>query len=962
MRVRRLLLRGFGCLRGEYHFAGDRVNLVLEPNESGKSTLASAVLVGLYGFPPGQRRSESRPVPESEIYRPWSAAEYLVEVDVEADGRVYTVRRDFAKKDERVYEWRTGKDITADFQSAKDVMDFGGKITGLDREDFARTVFLRQTEMRELRNAAGITAALQRMATSQQGDVAAAEAIDILKESLRQFRGSKIRRGKIENEITGVSEEIAVLAERLRSMEERRREAENRIRELEDTSRHEGRVDSDLQRIEYLVLAAGRREDAVRLEQETRERQDLEERETEFQPLTASAGIPTDGLSRLLELKGRLQALTEEEERLQTRAEEEIEAPLRALEGRALAAEALSALTASDLSRFSAAETDLAAAWKAKVESRRAQRSLRAGWRGSVADFERIRSLSERFAALGPDERRFLLACGEQHVAARSSAAEMERDAERVASALAEVEGRTGRTRSLRRALAAGGAASLVAAAALFLLSQTPAWAYGAAAAGAAAFVVLLALKPGGAADAKIASLRAEEDAVARALADKTQEAASIASRLESLAGRTGFDSGERLLTEFREAETHQEEAAEHAAIQRRTAQAAAAFRAGAAAVGDVMEAARHTPRFGAVTPRTARAFRALAAAHRETLSRIEDLRERRRGPEQQVARLAQERAAIRRDVDAVLEAAGLESVEDLDRAAALLEEGLARRERYETLKREIIPALVRRSMSHQGESLRRAVEVADAVLRRKTQEDPSLADRAPEMSHKEYVEERDRLRQQSRSLAERRMELSSDLGEVLREYRKEFPDTERWMREWQDLRDRTLAFKAAVELACEVLDGISREAYAEWADVLNDRASSALSQVVPGYGDLRFDEDLSFTVREASDGSRRSREDVDHRLSAGTRDQIYLAARLAMADYLSAGRVKLPLILDDPFATFDDDRFARAMEMLVDKFSRRHQIVIFTCHEARHRAWQERNPERFAERVRVMSLQTPVP
>jgi uncharacterized protein YhaN len=79
------------------------------------------------------------------------------------------------------------------------------------------------------------------------------------------------------------------------------------------------------------------------------------------------------------------------------------------------------------------------------------------------------------------------------------------------------------------------------------------------------------------------------------------------------------------------------------------------------------------------------------------------------------------------------------------------------------------------------------------------------------------------------------------------------------------------------------------------------------------------------------------------------------------MADYLSSGRVKLPLILDDPFATFDDERFARAMGLIIDKFGRRHQVILLSCHEARHRAWQEREPERFAERVRVMSLQAPV-
>jgi len=154
------------------------------------------------------------------------------------------------------------------------------------------------------------------------------------------------------------------------------------------------------------------------------------------------------------------------------------------------------------------------------------------------------------------------------------------------------------------------------------------------------------------------------------------------------------------------------------------------------------------------------------------------------------------------------------------------------------------------------------------------------------------------------------------------------------------------------------VLEGISREAYAEWAEVLNERASDALALLAPGHGDLRFDESLSFTIGDLRDGSRRTRDDVDYRFSAGARDQVYLAARLALAGYLSSGKVHLPLILDDPFASFDDQRFSNAMSMLIDKFAKRHQIIILSCHETRHRAWQDRNAGRSAERVRLMTLQ----
>ena len=218
MKIRRLSLKSFGCLRGEFHFSDDRVNLILEPNEKGKSTLAAAILAGLYGFPPGQRRSETRPILEMDIHKPWDGDEYGLEMDVEAEGRVYTIRRDFSRKEEKILDWRTGKEITGEFQAGKDTLDFCGRLTSLSREEFAKTEFLRQTEMQAVRIPGGLTAALQKMATSQQGDVAASEAITTLNDSLRKFSGRKIQMGKVDSELAEIDEEIGVLSGKLESM------------------------------------------------------------------------------------------------------------------------------------------------------------------------------------------------------------------------------------------------------------------------------------------------------------------------------------------------------------------------------------------------------------------------------------------------------------------------------------------------------------------------------------------------------------------------------------------------------------------------------------------------------------------------------------------------------------------------------------------------------------------------
>ena len=47
MRLLRLKADGFGALRGEIHFDPDRMTVILDDNERGKSTLLAAVAAAL---------------------------------------------------------------------------------------------------------------------------------------------------------------------------------------------------------------------------------------------------------------------------------------------------------------------------------------------------------------------------------------------------------------------------------------------------------------------------------------------------------------------------------------------------------------------------------------------------------------------------------------------------------------------------------------------------------------------------------------------------------------------------------------------------------------------------------------------------------------------------------------------------------------------------------------------------
>jgi uncharacterized protein YhaN len=66
--------------------------------------------------------------------------------------------------------------------------------------------------------------------------------------------------------------------------------------------------------------------------------------------------------------------------------------------------------------------------------------------------------------------------------------------------------------------------------------------------------------------------------------------------------------------------------------------------------------------------------------------------------------------------------------------------------------------------------------------------------------------------------------------------------------------------------------------------------------------------------------------------LSDGTRDQLYLALRLASMERYGERSGPMPLVLDDVLIHFDDDRARAALDVLI-RFARNNQVLFFTHH-----------------------------
>ena len=66
--------------------------------------------------------------------------------------------------------------------------------------------------------------------------------------------------------------------------------------------------------------------------------------------------------------------------------------------------------------------------------------------------------------------------------------------------------------------------------------------------------------------------------------------------------------------------------------------------------------------------------------------------------------------------------------------------------------------------------------------------------------------------------------------------------------------------------------------------------------------------------------------------LSTGTREQLYLAIRLAYVLHYCTKAEPLPIVLDDVLANFDPVRTRRTLEAL-GQITDRVQVLLFTCH-----------------------------
>ncbi len=138
-------------------------------------------------------------------------------------------------------------------------------------------------------------------------------------------------------------------------------------------------------------------------------------------------------------------------------------------------------------------------------------------------------------------------------------------------------------------------------------------------------------------------------------------------------------------------------------------------------------------------------------------------------------------------------------------------------------------------------------------------------------------------------------------------------------------------AYYDSLVLAREMFQAAYDEMQATFGPVLNEKTAETLRQLTGSrYQNIKIDRSFDVRVETPEDGSFH---EWDY-FSGGTIDQIYLALRLAISELIQASEDHLPLLLDDIFVQYDDERAAAGLKFLQAKVEAEDiQALLLTSH-----------------------------
>jgi hypothetical protein len=901
MRIERIVAHAFGPFRGEELKLAPGMTVVSGPNEAGKSSWHAAVRLALTGLRRGKGPGTAAERQLAERHRPWDAGDaWAVEARLRlADGRLIDISQDLAGKvDCRAVDVGLGRDVSHEIL---DGTPDASRWLGLSRDAFAATISVSQAQILAVTDAADeLQGQMQRAAATHGTDATAAEAIARLEAFRRDAVG--VDRVGARGPLRTAKDRLAALDARLA---EARRQHEAYLERSEQLEIAEHRVAA----ARRSVLEAEARLTALRAE-EARRRHRLAAELADRHPAAPEAIVARDARAdevagaidawvsrpQVVSLHGagsaeldlELAALPSEPVTGDVEPHATVQQAFRALE---LAEEALAQLSAEP----DVTETEVPDVPEARV--RELARLLRDPQLPSAARLERELA-DARAAATG----------------ARSPLV-----APLIAAAVLALVGGLG---SLVAGLPAVGALLLVAGGAAGVGAGVV-WLPSRSAAGRVARAEVALAPYREARHAAEADRRAAKaEAVAAGLPADAAALDALADRLASVAAarRAGLDreARQRTLAERREL-----------------------------AAGRLADAV--AARGGAPAADARQAWQAYEAACRERAGRVAGL---------------VRRGALEREVEArrAAENSAASATEAVHAAEARLRRAAASLGIDDTADPETLVGELRAWQGRRGEELRRneadigewqrLQSLLDGSTLAELDERASALEGAAAAAAEELggvVGAPNRpIAELEALVAQRKDDLQAEASahDALRgnldargDALPDVAEAEESVHAARSELARVVALADTLDRTLALLRTAEERVHRSLAPVLASAIGRWLPAVCQGaYVDVTVDPaDLSVRVKDAATGKWR-----DARLlSEGTREQIYLLLRVAMAEHLVTNGETAPLLLDEVTVQSDQERKRQLLDVL-HRLSAERQVILFT-HDDDVLAWADR-------------------
>lgn len=970
MRFLRLISpHGFGCLKGpvDLSFAPDRLNLVLGENEAGKSTLMHALFYGLYGFSRSWLLGATRFRNKDEMisrYKPWnSTAPLSLTLEVAAGGDIYRIERDFENGRVRIWNLVRGTDETERFQVGKGKDNVGAQLLGLEEPVFLNTVCVNQNRLQafeEAGDAAAVISEIQRAVEAGPGGMTVKEAVARIGEAQQKYGVTGNTRAK--NKIQLLENQRSELTAKLQALADLHQKAMADLSENERLARRIQALEAERQAVSWQQRGAEHRELEIRLKSAREKLEKLARLQEEADTLAHRTGFfahlkdPVRDLSRAAQEAG--EQIARHTARLEVLREEfQGDSDTRTIllsQPPASLPEIREHLTRcrDKVREILRLETDL-------------QGLLRELSAGGL-EVARFQKFSEALEALSSEDQAFLMG----YPQARAEADQASREALQQLSRLeaTRIEQETA-LRQKRRYGILG-----MAAGALFLLGAlwvgTPMAQVG---------LILLGVLLLGVSAFKLTRRRdhAETDAL---IADR----ARAQSAMDALEKRQAEARGRFVLLRRYFLDPAEVTAGE-AQAETEFLQALARFQkenTGEATRWQRLKGMREQQVSEAVALISECAWLPLPSAWSgEALPPWISALEVKLSMVATVMAVRSEEAALeavmqkaqdsQKQLEALLLQAGIPEVSEengsrhpLDIRLAMFQKACQEFERLNSLQDQLKGL---REGAESLESLRSAEDRLNQLEAELKERPEGIPDSSAELSENACRERLAALQRELEMSREQYGKSEMSVVEAKEQVYTQRPRLEAELEEVSESIHRLEDFRDALSLAREVLTEIGSENHREWAPVLNRRTGEYLEALSGRYGQLRFGENLSFSLEDLRTGQWLDASQVLQQLSVGARDQIYLSVRLAVARYLGEKRPdhdSLPLLLDDPFVHWDDVRFREAMGFLLSPWGAQGetavppQMLLFSCHRQRHQQWIETLTEGQASRIHRIRLE----